>query len=459
MGIDSGINLPWEYHAQLRPTLQPVIFIGLYKICLFMGIDNPYHQMFLLRLISSLLSFTALLLLAKYALKEFDIHGKWDKLFIIFPVLLMWYVPYVSVRFSSENWSTIFFIYGFILSEYVRMKRSKKWIYYLLPGIIFGLAYQFRYQTALMTGGYILWLIFIKKENIKNLSSIIFGFLIVLGLCFWLDSWFYEKMVFPSWNYLKFNFTQSAATFGAFPWYFYFLEGSDNVFLPIGIMILISLIYFIFRKPTLPYIWIILPFLFVHVLLKHKELRFLFCLLPFLHVCTGYFVYQIWKGKFHKKYLLVKIIRIFIISLIILNILVIIPMASKAASVGYMSMSNYLHHQVGNRKLNLIAFPWSSPYSPWKNPPFPQYAEKNMNQYFIDNVNQLNDSLIIPDCVNYLTIRDYDLNTEVRSKIEQLGFVLVKTSVPVWVVNLNNFFMGKQPRMYYIFKYAGTNSK
>ncbi len=459
MGLDSGINLPWEYHARLRPTLQPVLFIGIYKICLYLGIHDPYQQMFVLRLISSLISFTALLFLVRYALKEFNIPKKWDKLFIIFPVLLMWYVPYVSVRFSSENWSTAFFIYGFIMNEYLRRKTKSKWYLYILSGILFGMAYEFRFQIILMITGYFLWVIIIKNEILKNQIGISLGILLSLSLGICIDSWFYGEFTVPSWNYLKINLLQNENYFGTSPWYFYFTRGITDMFYPIGILILVALIYMFVKNNRLPYIWIIIPFLIFHTIIKHKEIRFLFCVLPFLHIITGYFLYLLWKGKIINKSLIVKIIRPLIIILLIFNIFAIIPMACKPAGVGYIGMTKYLHQHIDNRKLNLIAFPYSSPYSPWKNPQFPQYAKTDLNQFFIDNITQLNDSLIIPGCVNYLVIRDYDLTPETKAKIEGMGFELVKTSVPLWVVNLSNFFMGEKPRTNYLFKFSTKESQ
>ena len=69
MGLEPGLTLPWEYYARLRPVLQPVIFMGIFKGCLYAGITNPYSQILVVRLISSVLSFLSLLLLFNYALK------------------------------------------------------------------------------------------------------------------------------------------------------------------------------------------------------------------------------------------------------------------------------------------------------------------------------------------------------------------------------------------------------
>lgn len=205
-----------------------------------------------------------------------------------------------------------------------------------------------------------------------------------------------------------------------------------------------------FRQPS---VWIIIPFLLIHVLMKHKETRFLFCILPFLQICTAYFVYQLWKGKFIRNHLINKSIRFFIIILFTINILSIVPMACKPAGMGYMRLTKYIHNHIGKHKLNLISFPFSSPYSPWRTNPVTQYAESGMHQYYIDDVKQLNDSLIVPKRINYLAIRDYDYNPATATEIQRFGFKPVKTSVPLWVAHLGNLFMGKQPRSIYLFKY------
>ena len=325
--------------------------------------------------------------------------------------------------------------------------------------MIFGLAYQFRFQIALMIAGYFLWLIVFKIEKFKNLTGIVLGFLLVIVMGLWLDYWFYGEFASPSWNYLKFNLTQSGENFGSSPWYFYFTRGTAESFYPLGILMFVSLIYMLVRHFNKPYVWIILPFLLMHILLKHKEIRFLFCILPFLQICTAYFVYQLWKGKFIRNHLLNKSIRHFIIILFTINILLIIPLACKPAGTGFMGLTKYIHYHIGNQKLNLISFPYSNPYSPWRSPPVTQYAEPGMHQYYIDDVKQLNDSLIAPQRINYLTIRDYDYNPVTAAEILKFGFKPVKTSVPLWVAHLGNLFMGKQPRSIYLFKYYKNDER
>ena len=61
--------------------------------------------------------------------------------------------------------------------------------------MIFGLAYQFRFQIALMIAGYFLWLIVFKKEKFKNLTGIVLGFLLVIGWGYGLITGFTENLL------------------------------------------------------------------------------------------------------------------------------------------------------------------------------------------------------------------------------------------------------------------------
>ena len=93
---------------------------------------------------------------------------------------------------------------------------------FLFIGVILGLASLFRYQVGAMIAGMILWLLFIKKEKIRYLTSLVTGILIVIFLGVIIDYWFYGNWTFTPWNYFDHNILQGkAADFGVSPWSFY----------------------------------------------------------------------------------------------------------------------------------------------------------------------------------------------------------------------------------------------
>src|SRR3954466_14998143 len=54
-GTNTAQDLAWEYKAQIRPSLQPIICYSIFKICDFFNITNSYDKGFVLRLITGLL--------------------------------------------------------------------------------------------------------------------------------------------------------------------------------------------------------------------------------------------------------------------------------------------------------------------------------------------------------------------------------------------------------------------
>ena len=62
LGKTAQVNLPWEFEAQIRPTLQPVLAMGIFYVCDLISIIDPHTQAFVLRLITSIFAFSTDLL-------------------------------------------------------------------------------------------------------------------------------------------------------------------------------------------------------------------------------------------------------------------------------------------------------------------------------------------------------------------------------------------------------------
>jgi len=284
LGIVQSQNLPWEYNAGIRPWLQPVFFVGLCKILSFCGVANPFIWSFVFRLCCSVCGFTAILSIYSLSLKWFS--GFQVRRMNLRLCTTLGFLPYLLVRTSSENISTSFMTIGmvFILRN---LRESKSDTFHLsnriclFSGLMLGLAFQFRYQTILMTGGLGLWLLLSSKINWRNTLTAATGFLIALVVGLFADRYGYGKWTFPFYRYFKVNLIEGkTADFGTDPFFAYLYLVLENVFAPVVFVLMVLVVIFWVRKPRHVISWITIPFFIFHCFIGHKDERFLFPMIP-----------------------------------------------------------------------------------------------------------------------------------------------------------------------------------
>lgn len=440
-GIKTGSNTPedltWEYHQEMRPALQPVICFLIFKALNAVGINDPYHLTFGLRLISGILT----ILVMSYFIKQVENWFQENFLKNAFSVLsyFLWFIPFLGVRFSSETWSGIMFLLS--LAIYNNPGKSFSKIIYI--GVSLGLSFFFRFQAALLILGFVLWLIFIQKEKLIYFTRLALGFSLLLISGIILDTWFYGSLVFTPWNYLNNTILHGGTTgFGTSSWYYYFQKLIELPGIFIGIILLFALAINIFKFPKDIFVWSVVPFIIVHCILPHKEERFLFpivFLFPFLIIRS----YQIIKPLLSKHKLVKIIYYILGIVAILFNLIGLVAMAQKSAGIGRMAVTSYIHNHYKKEKTNLISCRWANPYNPWQSLPMKFYKEKELVYKHIDNLCELNDSLIIEDAINLLTIRKADLeNKECLVFLEKYNFRCEIQSIPLWQEKINSVYKG-----------------
>ncbi|MGZ5244700.1 MAG: hypothetical protein ACXWDO_09340 [Bacteroidia bacterium] len=291
-GANTPQDLAWEYHEQMRPAFQPAIVVAVYNILNIFTEPNPFTIILLLRLLSAAIALGSILLFIN-TFKSYFTTEKLQRWFIVLS-LFMWFSVYVNVRFSSEGWSGSFFLIA--LSLLARENRQK-WHVYFIAGLCFGISFLCRYQVAFLMAGLGLWLLFIKRENWKNIALIIPSFLLVFAAGILIDYWFYGEWVLTAWKYFEINIVKDAAsTFGVHPFWHYVTQTFEKAAPPFSLVYIFGVIAFIFLKPKSVITWSVVPFLLIHHITPHKELRFLFPmvnLVPFMLIS----VVQVLPGK------------------------------------------------------------------------------------------------------------------------------------------------------------------
>jgi phosphatidylinositol glycan class B len=304
LGLSPASDLPWEFRAQIRPALQPCvacIFISIFK---FTGIQNPFILVFFLRLIITLLGWLVICKLALLLLPDFSTEK--GKILFIGMILFLWFVPYLNVRFSSENAAGISFLWVlYFLLKPLASTIQKRTTSFLLIGMLLGLSFFFRFQMAFAVIGLGFWLLFIKRISLISWMLLIFSCLLAMFLCVFIDRWFYGNWVFTPYNYYVANVVQHVASnWGVEPWWYYFGLFFIMAVPPLGFAMLFFFSTGLYAKPTSIFLFVFIPFLIGHLLIGHKEMRFLypmwFAFVYLVAIGLDYFLCRFSVNKFFK---------------------------------------------------------------------------------------------------------------------------------------------------------------
>jgi phosphatidylinositol glycan class B len=277
--------LPWEFQQQIRPTIQPALAYLLLGAFQVLGITDPYDQAVLFRMISALLFLICTLRL--YSTLQTEFARTTYRNIYLFLSFFLYIIPVTSVRFSSENWSACYAMYAVaVLYPYIKQNTCKPITFraVFIAGVLFGISFLFRYQSALIVAGLAVWLLLFRFSQLRYWLFMAAGFMAVgaCGIC--IDRWFYGTWTITAWNYFSVNLLQGkAASFGIEPWWWYLkymMDGRSMILL--NGSLLVAVLIFGCRKFNHPFTWLFFPFLFFHFLIGHKEIRFLYPILVFV---------------------------------------------------------------------------------------------------------------------------------------------------------------------------------
>lgn len=270
LGITPAAALPWEYGARIRPWLQPGLYYLVAAPLRALGVDDMFAISFLLRLLTGLFSLTALAAFVR-ALAP-GLADDTRRTFLR-ALPLFGFLPYLMVRTASETLSA-----AFIALAIAALLNTRTPARLALAGLLCGLAFEARYQTALMGLGLFAWMAVIARARLAALAAFIGGGLIALAIGTLADRWGYGAWVFPPWDYFDVNILQGVAarTFGREPVFAYLYLLPATGFFAITLVVMAGLAAMWLRAPRHVLTWATLPFVLLHVLVAHKEARFLF---------------------------------------------------------------------------------------------------------------------------------------------------------------------------------------
>jgi hypothetical protein len=153
-------------------------------------------------------------------------------------------------------------------------------------GGLFGLAFECRYQTAILVAGLVGWLCSFRRIRGPGALFLAAGATAALALGLLVDRWGYGAWSFPPAPYFYRNVVDHVAArrFGVDPIYGYLYLLPANLFAPVIVVLMATIALTWIRHPKHPVTWTTLPYALVHFVLGHKEERFFF---PMLLVTTA----------------------------------------------------------------------------------------------------------------------------------------------------------------------------
>ncbi len=433
LGVDKPSDLPWEYGARVRPTVQPALAYVIIKASDFIGITNPFDQAMLTRVLSSVLSILCMYLL--FAAFKDEIKSEKLLRWLIYLSFFLWFLIYTGVRFSSEGWSGSFFFVGFALL-FLKDKFRHTFLNTFLTGLIFGFSFLFRYQTGIMIFGLLLWLIIVKKEKWSAINGICVGIFTAVLIGVLIDKWFYGEWVLTTWNYFDFNLIKGRASdFGVEPWYFYLKEIFREGIPPFSLLMIGSFIFIFIYQPKSVFTWTLLPFILVHFFIGHKELRFLFPLVNIIPLIFVISVQELEKDSFKNigSKLQGKNWKWFVNLFVIVNAIYLVNVCFRPADY-YVSLYQFIYNSYNNQKTVLLY----SDKDPYLRAPQPAnfYKSKDITTIKVDGTSEIKQALNYFRNEKILLLTD-TFHLDNKFKSDKLHFTKVYQNLPAWVKLFN----------------------
>ena len=361
LGKTNPSDLAWEFNAKIRPGLQPWITYIVTSLFDSLGVENRFHVVTFLRLFSALFAFIVFIkifILFYHRIKS-RIKDPNLKKYLLYLCFSFWFLPYCYVRFSSENWSSICFWSGF----YLLIKYPKKILYLSLSGIFLALSFQFRYQMGLCITGLIFWIWVIRNQykiNKEILIPCVFMVFFIFFITYFIDYWLYGERVLPFINYFNINILQDKASeFGKSPFFIYLTEGAEAFILPFGIIIIFILLLFFFLEKKHPITWVLIPFILVHLVISHKELRFMFPIVSIIPIMLFISIIKL-KEKFSvrfKNFIQSKKVQIWAKVYLVFNIILLLQRAVLPVE-SRLVIAEYANRKLKNKfnQVNFISY-------------------------------------------------------------------------------------------------------
>jgi phosphatidylinositol glycan class B len=200
--------------------------------------------------------------------------------FAVRATALLWFIPALQVRPSSEGLAASFFYLGFSLGIFLwyrgRARAGGGAFLWTFSGLLLGLSFEFRFQMALMIVGWFAWLV-VMKRALAPVCLGVLGWGFSFGFGRLVDAWGYGEWVLSPWRYFSYNLVRGEVSrYGQAPWWDVFRMSFTESWPLLGFIVAVAAIIGWVRFFKSPLTFAHVPFFLVHEVIRHKELRFFF---------------------------------------------------------------------------------------------------------------------------------------------------------------------------------------
>ena len=337
-GVDYYSWLPFADGSN-PPEGFSFFYVGLHYLLFsffeFIGIFDPQFKMLLVRLLHAFWSMLIIYYGYKITLHLSNISSA---NIVGWMLSVFWIFPMISVRNLTEYVCIPLILYG--LWIIIKSNKDTKFLLWFWAGVVLGMAFNIRFQTALLIGSIGLVMLFQNKWKGALIVALggITSIVIIQG---GIDYLVWGKPLVQLFEYVNYNM-HNAAKYIVSPWYTYILFLAGILIPPISIFIIIG-----FFKQWRKLLIIFLPiliFLIFHSYYPNKQERFVVTIIPML-IIIGIIGWQQFKEVSIKNKVVLKFIRGSWIFFWVINFIVLIPitlMYSKQARVESMThMAKY----------------------------------------------------------------------------------------------------------------------
>lgn len=326
----------------------------LFKFLELVHLTSPQGKMYIVRLLHALWS----MIIVVYGYKIASHYGtKKTALKIAWLLSVFWMFPFLSVRNLVEFVCVPLLVYG--TWKIIEDKDNSSVLRWLWIGIVFGLAFNIRFQSALYTLGVGIVLVYHKnwKESVWLSLGFLIPFVLIQG---GIDYLAWGEPFIQMKTYFIYNANHSY-DYTTGPWYHYLLFLLLALIPPVSIYLLTGTVA-AFKKMMI----IVLPvliFVVFHSWYPNKQERFITTVIPFIFI-AGVVGWNLIEDGIFNPYFIKRFIRGSWVFFWIVNFILIIPistMYSKKArveSMTYLSKyKNLSYFIMEDANKNVLRFP------------------------------------------------------------------------------------------------------
>ena len=423
--------LPWEFEAQIRPTLQVSIAYLMMKVNALLGSTSPHDAVRILRFITLFL----FLMTSIRFIRSFFKDSTQQPLLNALMGLSLWFLPFLAVRFSSESWGGIFLIIGWL-----NLRGNSKWKWGF-AAIFFGLSFWFRFQMVFAILPLLFAFFWEERDRRRAVRDFLAGGILILALGITVDRWFYGSWVISPWNYFTLAFLEdSGKDFGTSPWWQYFQWLFEMPYGWVSLPLFLGIVLCLFDRNFRMISIVFLSFLLGHSVIGHKEARFLF---PMAIVIVPLFplVYFKINRLVERLKPIQRVWGLLGFLFITANGVMMGLISTRPVGIGEVCISEFLQEDRDDEAI-LIYHRYGNPHNPWEGSrPTYLYQKKGLIEVKAESPAEIEAVRSkFSNHLIYYSLRKTHLDPTLQEYLSSHHFEKVKESLPPWQERFNTIY-------------------